>query len=96
MNTSECLINSLSWELDSLTTRIENIKNTYLKTTHNVLRDRLIFENISILKRVNEITSIAKLIEKRSNNAISLSSLLVEKCNRANNEMKRKNNLFFL
>ena len=96
MKISECLINALFLELDSLTTRIKNIKQTYLDTTHNDLRDRLIFENITISERVNEITSIAKLVEKRSNNSISLSSLLVEKCRRTRREIKKENNLFFL
>ena len=82
-------------EVDSLTYRLKNIKQAYENTTHNGLRERLISENHTISKRLNEITSIAKTLKKRSTEQISFSSLLLEKCSRNINEIKIKN-LFFI
>ena len=82
-------------EVDSLTYRLKNIKQAYENTTHNGLRERLIFENHTISKRLNEISSIAKKLKRRSKEQISFSSLLLERCSRNINEIKIKN-LFFI
>ena len=82
-------------ELDSLTSRIKNINQAYSRTTHKKLRDRLIFENRSIFKRIEEISSIAKFLVEKSREEPSLSSLLLEKCRRSIYEMNIKRNLFF-
>ena len=82
-------------EVDLLSNRIENIKNCYNNTAHNGLRERLFYENKNISKRLNEIFSIAKVLKNRTNENISFSSLLVEKCERTISQMTGKN-LFFL
>ena len=93
---SESLINNLLLEIDSLTCRLNNINQTYLLTNHAGLRERLIYENNSLSRRVNEIFSIAKLLERRNNENITFSKLLLEKCRRTINETKIKRDLFFL
>ena len=83
-------------EVDSLNYRLKNIKQALANTFNNGLRERLIYENYNILERVNEIFSIANLLEKRSKEKLSFSSLLVEKCKRTITETKMKKDLFFL
>ena len=96
MYKSESIINNLLIEVDSLTYRLKNIKQTYSSTAHNGLRERLIYENQNIFQRIKEIFTIAKQIERRTNEKISFSSLLVEKCKRTIAERKIEMNLFFL
>tara|TARA_B100001248_G_C27040076_1_gene300401 strand:- start:23 stop:313 length:291 start_codon:yes stop_codon:yes gene_type:complete len=96
MMESQSITNNLLIEVDVLTTRLRNIRQS-LKTTHNkALKERLIFENKNILKRLNEITKISELLNKRNNEKINFSKLLVEITKRTLNENKFKNNLFFL
>ena len=83
-------------EVDSLSNRIANIKQAYCNTSHVGLRERLFYENKSIVQRVNEIFSIAKVLKNRTNEDLSFSSLLVEKCERTINQTKMEKNLFFL
>ena len=83
-------------EVDSLSHRIENIKQAYFNTSHVGLRKRLFDENKNISQRLNEIFSIAKLLKDRNNEQISFSSLLVEKCERAIANKRIEKNLFFL
>ena len=97
MYSSETIIDNLLMEIDSLTYRLENIKKAFCNTSHDGLRERLICENQNILTRVWELFSIANLLEKRNNEEICFSKLLVEKCRRtiiANAKIER--NLFFL
>jgi len=83
-------------EVDVLSNRIRTIKQSF-KTTHNkVLKERLFYENKNIFKRVNEISKIAKLLNKKSNEKINFSKLLVEITERTLNENKLESNLFFL
>ncbi len=83
-------------EVDVLSNRLRNIKQSF-KTTHNKgLKERLFFENKNIFKRVNEISKIAKLLNKKSNEKINFSKLLVEITERTLNENKLESNLFFL
>ena len=96
MNRSECLISSLIIELDSLTSRIKNINLDFSRTSHNKLRDRLLFENNNIFKRIEEINKLSEFLVERSQEEIGLSALLQEKCKRSIYEINIKRNLFFL
>ena len=96
MYQSESIIDNLLMEVDSLSHRIINIHQSFVNTSHVGLRKRLFYENINILKRLNEIFSIAKLIKDRNNEYISFSSLLVEKCERTIALKRIEKNLFFL
>ncbi len=83
-------------EVDVLSNRLRNIKRSF-KTTHNKgLKERLFYENKNIFKRVNEISKIAKLLNKKSNEKINFSKLLIEITERTLNENKLESNLFFL
>ena len=83
-------------EVDSLGYRITNIHQAYINTSHVGLRDRLFYENKNISQRLNEIFSIAKVLNNRNNENISFSSLLIEKCERAIAKNRIEKNLFFL
>ena len=95
MKESQSLTNSLLMEVDVLSNRIKNIKQSF-KTTHNkALKERLFSENKHIFKRVNEIHKIALLLNK-NNEKINFSNLLFELTKRILNENKFESNLFFL
>ena len=96
MNKSESIINNLLIEVDTLSYRMTNIHQAFLNTSHVGLRERLFYENINISQRLNEISSIAKLLKDRNNENISFSSLLVEKCERTITQTRIEKNLFFL
>ena len=96
MKESHSITNNLLFEVDVLTNRIRNIKQTF-KTTHNLgLKERLFSENKNIFKRINEIYKIAQHLNKSNNKEINFSNLLIEKTKRALNENKFERNLFFL
>ena len=96
MKESQSITNNLLIEVDVLSNRLRNIKQSF-KTTHNkALKERLFSENKNIFKRVNEISKIAELLNKKSNEKINFSNLLVEKTKRTLNENKFESNLFFL
>ena len=96
MEESHSLTNNLLIEVDLLSNRLRNIKQS-LKITHNeVLKGRLISENKNIFKRVNEISKIAELLNQKTNEKINFSNLLVEITKRTLNENKFESNLFFL
>ena len=83
-------------EVDLLTNRLRNIKQSF-KTTHNkALKERLFSENKTLFKRVKEISQIADLLNKKSNGKLNFSKLLVEITKRTLNENKFESNLFFL
>ena len=83
-------------EVYVLSNRLRNIKQSF-KTTHNkALKERLFSENKNIFKRINEISKIAEILNKKSNEKINFSKLLVEISKRILNENKFKSNLFFL
>ena len=96
MNKSESIINDLLIEVDALSSRITNIHQAFLNTSHIGLRERLFNENLSISQRLNEIFSIAKVLKIRNSEYISFSSLLVEKCERIIIKKRIGKNLFFL
>ena len=90
------MTNNLLIEVDVLTNRIRNIKQAFKGTYNNGLKERLLSENIDIFKRINEIYRIAELLDKKSNEKINFSKLLVEKTKRTLNENNFESNLFFL
>ena len=95
MMESQSLTNNLLMEVDILSNRLRNIKQTYRNTKNQALKERLFSENKSIFKRVNEIYKIAELLNK-NNEKINFSNLLFEITKRTLNENKFESNLFFL
>ena len=96
MEESHSLTNNLLIEVDLLSNRLRNIKQSF-KITHNeVLKERLISENKNIFKRVKEISKIADLLNTKNDEKINFTKLLVELTKRTLNENKFESNLFFL
>ena len=95
MKESQSLTNNLLMEVDVLSNRLRNIKQSYKTTENKALKGRLFTENENIFKRVNEIHKIAELLNKNSEK-ISFSNLLFEITKRTLNENKFESNLFFL
>ena len=96
MKESQSITNNLLIEVDVLTNRIRNIKQSF-KTTHNKgLKERLFSENKHIFKRINEIYKIAEQLSKKNNEEFNFSNLLFEKTKRSLDENKFESNLFFL
>jgi len=83
-------------EIDILSNRLRNIKQSFKSTHNKALKERLFTENKNIFRRVNEISKIAELLNKKSNEKINFSNLLVEITKRTLNENKFESNLFFL
>ena len=83
-------------EVDVLTNRLRNIRQSFKATHNKALKERLFSENENIFKRVNEISKIAQLLNKKNNEKINFSNLLVEITKRTLNENKFESNLFFL
>ena len=96
MYRNESITNNLLDEVESLSCRSTNIRQSYFNTAHNGLRDRMFSENQNILKRLKEILLISKILKKRNVEKISFSSLLLEKCERTIAQTRIENNLFFL
>ena len=96
MKESLSITNNLLIEVDVLSNRLRNIKQSFKTTNNNALKERLISENKNIFKRVNEIYRIAEILNKKNNEKINFSKLLFEITKRTLNENKFENNLFFL
>ena len=96
MSESQSITNNLLIEVDVLTTRLRNIKQSFKTTNNKGLKERLLSENKNISKRVEEIYKIADHLNKKTNEKINFSNLLVEKTKRTLNENKFESNLFFL
>ena len=96
MNESQSITNNLLMEIDVLIIRIRNIRQSFKTTNNKALKERLFTENKNIFKRVKEISKIAKILSKKTNEKISFSNLLVEISKRTLNENKFESNLFFL
>ena len=96
MNESQSLTNNFLIEVDFLSNRLKNIKQSYKTTENKSLKERLLSENKNIFKRVNEIYKIAELLNKNNTEKINFSNLLVEISRRTLNESKFESNLFFL
>ena len=95
MKESQSLTNNLLMEVEVLSNRLRNIKQSYKSTENKALKGRLFSENKNLFKRVNEIYKIAKLLNK-NNEKINFSNLLFEITKRTLNENKFESNLFFL
>ena len=95
MKESQSLTNNLLMEVDVLSNRLRNIKQSYKTTENKALKGRLFSENKNIFKRVNEIYKIAEHLNKK-NEKINFSNLLFEITKRTLNENKFESNLFFL
>jgi hypothetical protein len=95
MKESHSLTNNLLMEVDVLSNRLRNIKQSYKTTENKALKERLFTENKNIFKRVNEIHKMAELLNK-NNEKINYSNLLFETTKRTLNENKIERNLFFL
>ena len=96
MKESQSLTNNLLMEVEVLTNRLRNIKQSYKSTENKALKGRLFSENRNLFKRVNEIYKIAELLNKKNTDNINFSNLLVEITKRTLNENKFESNLFFL
>ena len=96
MKESLSLTNNLLIEVDVLSNRLRNIKQSFKTTSNTALKERLFSENKNIFKRVNEIYKIAELLSKKNKEKINYSKLLVEITKRTLNENKFESNLFFL
>ena len=96
MKESQSLTNNLLMEVDFLSNRLRNIKQSYKTTENKALKERLFTENKTIFRRVNEIYKIAELLNKKNNEKINFSNLLVEITKRTLIENKFESNLFFL
>ena len=83
-------------EVEILSNRLRNIKQSYKSTENKALKSRLFFENRNLFKRVNEIYKIAELLNKNNTEKINFSNLLVEITKRTLNENKFESNLFFI
>ena len=83
-------------EVDVLSNRLRNIKQSFKTTNNKALRERLFSENKNIFKRVSEIYQIAELLNKNNTEKINFSNLLFEITKRTLNENKFESNLFFL
>ena len=95
MKESQSITNNLLMEIDVLSNRLRNIKQSFKTTDNKALKERLFSENKTIFRRVNEIHKIAELINKKNNEKINFSNLLVEITKRTLNENKFESNLFF-
>ena len=96
MKESQSLTNNLLMEVDVLSNRLRNIKQSYKTTENKALKERLFTENKNIFKRVNEIYKIAELLNKKNYETFNFSKLLVETTKRTLNENNFETNLFFL
>ena len=96
MKESQSLTNNLLMEIDVLSNRLRNIKQSYKSTENKALKGRLFSENRNLFKRVNEIYKIAELLNKNNAESINFSKLLIELTKRTLNENKFESNLFFL
>ena len=96
MKESQSVTNSLLIEVDILSNRLKNIKQSFKTTNNKALKERLFVENKNIFKRVYEIYKIAELLNNKNNEKLNYSKLLVEISKRILNENKFESNLFFL
>ena len=96
MKESQSFTNSLLIEVDVLSNRIKNIRQSFKTTENKALKERLFSENKNIIRRVYEIYNIAELLNKNNNEKINFSNLLFEITKRRLNEIKFERNLFFI
>ena len=95
MKESQSLTNNLLMEVDVLSNRLRNIKQSYKTTENKALKGRLFIENKNIYRRVNEIYKIAEILNK-NNEKINFSNLLFVITKRTLDKNKFESNLFIL
>ena len=71
MKESQSLTSNLLMEVDMLANRLRNIKQSFKNTHNKALKERLLFENKNIFKRVKEISKIANLLNKQAKEKIN-------------------------
>ena len=71
MKESHSLTNNLLIEVDVLSNRLRNIKQSYKTTENKALKERFFSENKNIFKRVKEIYKIDELLNKKNNDKIN-------------------------
>ena len=81
-------------KIDQICFRIRNIQISYENINNKNLKIRLIREYETLKNNFFEIKSLVKLINQSSSNKLSISKLLVEKCNRCENEIFKNKFLF--
>ena len=96
MKESQSLTNNLLMEVEVLSNRLRNIKQSYKTTENKALKGRLFTEHKNIFKRVKEIHKIAELLNKKTKENFNFSNLLFEKTKRTLIENNFESNLFFL
>ena len=96
MKESQSITNNLLMEVDVLSYRLRNIKQSFKNTHNKGLKERLYSENKIIFNRVNEIYKIAELLRKTNNEKFNFSNLLMEKTQRTIDENKYESYLFFV
>ena len=96
MKESQSLTNNLLMEVDVLSNRLRNIKQSFKTTENKALKERLFSETKNIFKRVKEIYKIAELLNKKNNENINFSMLLFEITKRTLKENQFESKLFFL
>ena len=84
MKESQSLTNNLLMEVEVLSNRLRNIKQSYKSTENKALKGRLFSENKNLFKRVNEIYKIAELLNKNNTENINYSNLLLAITNLSN------------
>ncbi len=94
MEESQSITNTLLIEIDVLTNRIRNIRESLKNTQNKGLKERLYYENKNIFQRVNEIYRIAEFLSKTNSEKINFSNLLIEKTKRTLIENIYERNLF--
>ena len=92
MQESQSITNNLLMEVDVLSNRLKNIKQSFKTTDNKSLKERLFSENKNIFKRVDEIYKIAELLNKKNKEEINFSKLLFEITKRTLNENKFERN----
>ena len=76
MKESQSITNNLLLEVDVLSNRLRNIKQSFKTTQNKGLKERLFSENKNIFKRINEIYKIAMILNEKTNEEINYTNLL--------------------
>ena len=74
-------------EVDVLSNRLRNIKQSFKTTENKALKERLFHENKNIFKRVSEISKIAEHLIEKTDDKVNFSNLLFEITKRTLNEI---------
>lgn len=93
---SESIVENLFIEIESISFRLNSISSTYIQTGNSFLMMRLNIEFDFLQSRVEEIYSIANFISASSEEELTLSYILMEKCSRTSKQTKELKNLFFV